>query len=531
MEETETHITVEFNDGEANGTSFATQRYYPVKSDNDDYLALFNSDPEQMASVVNGKPLWNGHTFEGWIESVDETTGNVTYTADWKEISPDIPQIPFNVLAGYISGISVDCVTVEDTVHPTRTGMDLLENSYESTDLYTATNGYGRPENRVDITIYADKYVEAYNDETPGHVSCKDSKQIVLKFRYDENGNGDEYKWWLVDDSTNNASSQNKKTITFNVEHEIIEPEPEYKVTDFTKARLTAAPDGITVTDDVNYEANPVVPYGGSVTLLYAITVTGTPGTEYTVTDEDATYVGGDPMAGTIPEDGDAVIYVTKTFTQDDLDNEGKSLNNTAKVTPGMNGVGNSTVTAQTIVTKGEEPKPEEHTYTLTFDANGGKFDQNAGGYDRPDDATRKLVVTTGEDYYNFTLSEIEEQTSPVRDGYIFKGWTTEKDNAQYNVSENGVSVDAENPDATIYALWEPVPETHGEITVDKELADSKTEFHPGETVTWTITITNESQDATKVIVDDPLEGVTLKDKDGNVSATPSMLRATTPSP
>jgi len=106
------------------------------------------------------------------------------------------------------------------------------------------------------------------------------------------------------------------------------------KLEKLEKERLTAGPsdvdlklpDGVTL----NYDQN-VVFVGDSapdVTLLYKITVTGTAGAQYKVSDDGATYVGGDPLAGTIASDKTtAVIYVTKTFTKNDVTN-GNLVNN-----------------------------------------------------------------------------------------------------------------------------------------------------------------------------------------------------------
>ena len=69
----------------------------------------------------------------------------------------------------------------------------------------------------------------------------------------------------------------------------------------------------ITLPDENN---KVTIPDGDSVTLLYKITVTGDEKAQYIVTDEGATQVSGDQLSGTLDADGEAVIYVTKTFTE-----------------------------------------------------------------------------------------------------------------------------------------------------------------------------------------------------------------------
>ena len=85
----------------------------------------------------------------------------------------------------------------------------------------------------------------------------------------------------------------------------------------------------------------------GYVTLLYGITVKGTPGAPFTVSDDDATFVaanaddelstGKDAVSGsqneffgTLPDDGEVTFYVSKPFEAKDIEN-GK-ISNTAFV-------------------------------------------------------------------------------------------------------------------------------------------------------------------------------------------------------
>lgn len=67
----------------------------------------------------------------------------------------------------------------------------------------------------------------------------------------------------------------------------------------------------------------------GKVTLLYSITVSGTPGTAYVVEDAGAVVKEGS-LSGVIGADGKAVVYVAKTFDWNDV--RTGSLKNTATV-------------------------------------------------------------------------------------------------------------------------------------------------------------------------------------------------------
>ena len=90
--------------------------------------------------------------------------------------------------------------------------------------------------------------------------------------------------------------------------------------------------EGVTIPDIWETVA---VPENGSVTLMYKISVFGDAGAAYNVTDENATVVNGYSLQGTIDSSRIAVIYVTKTFTADDITNG--CLTNNATVVPGDN--------------------------------------------------------------------------------------------------------------------------------------------------------------------------------------------------
>ena len=69
--------TVTYNDGEANGASFADQVYSNL---------LPGTATPAFTGGVNGKPVWTDHVFIGWEPSVDDTvTETVTYVAMWAD--------------------------------------------------------------------------------------------------------------------------------------------------------------------------------------------------------------------------------------------------------------------------------------------------------------------------------------------------------------------------------------------------------------------------------------------------------------
>ena len=108
--------------------------------------------------------------------------------------------------------------------------------------------------------------------------------------------------------------------------------------------KLVTSDDGLpfdpndAINDAITYpvDGKVTIPKDGQVTLLYKITVTGDTGSNYTIVDDDAQVVDGYELKGTITaeDDGQAVVYVTKTFDADDITSE-KTLSNTAEVKPG----------------------------------------------------------------------------------------------------------------------------------------------------------------------------------------------------
>lgn len=95
--------------------------------------------------------------------------------------------------------------------------------------------------------------------------------------------------------------------------------EPAKQLTGITKTRLTSVPAELGLTG-INTD-NPVsLQVGESATLLYAITVTGDEGANYTITDPTAEAVDPNAMSGTISSTGEATVYVTRTVSIGDID-------------------------------------------------------------------------------------------------------------------------------------------------------------------------------------------------------------------
>lgn len=130
------------------------------------------------------------------------------------------------------------------------------------------------------------------------------------------------------------------------------EPGDDYAITGIDKAlvdsedeKSAATVAGIDWADyDFPTDGKVIIPEDGTVTLLYAITVTGKEGAAFTVTDTGATLVSenvtadeNDTFTGSIPAGAASItFYVSKTFDADNLESasegDGTVLKNTATV-------------------------------------------------------------------------------------------------------------------------------------------------------------------------------------------------------
>lgn len=215
------------------------------------------------------------------------------------------------------------------------------------------------------------------------------------------------------------------------------EPEPQYTITSFTKERVTEAPendaDGFfhasLLDKDINYDATVNVPTDGNVKLLYKLTVSGNSDACFSIADEGATIVdsncGANATEGTIygdiPDDTAAIIYVTKTFTAEDVADG--QLTNTATISGEAGSVlsedldgdgdGKYTVTASTPATAPEGGGEDKTSYPgLTKEVQTGVDADNNPIWDEATSAaagssvTFKLESNVPDDLLNYINAE-----------------------------------------------------------------------------------------------------------------------------
>ena len=248
---------------------------------------------------------------------------------------PDDPQPPttptYEELKALID-VAVDCST---NGHDSKTA-DLIANTDGQNNSYTlSVTG-----NTATVTVHNGPYVAWYDEQYEGishSLVAGEQEDQTVELIYD---NG----WKLKDNATSST------TVHFDVVCSGTTPEPGEGITGLAKELVSTAEDAAAAVGTSKGYAFPengvvVIPNGGTVKLLYSITVEGTANTTFTVTDTDAELVevagidvedGNDSgtFVGTIPTDGSITFYVAKTFDSDSI--EGGNLINTASILEGQ---------------------------------------------------------------------------------------------------------------------------------------------------------------------------------------------------
>ncbi len=494
-------------------------------------------------------PSRDGYTFEGWYYDKDgknpvgesvtlnwsEGLGSasnpvsMTIYAKWKENDSKAPDAPKrDDLHGILRNfVKVHDVTKkhEDKEYCTWTGTH--DGMYESeVGSVEEVNG----EYYCDVILNGEVYADMYACESPfgvgeKHTLVTSGETQTIRLKYD-NASG---KW-------KEATGAEKGTVlaTFNVQCKVSE------ITGFEKELVKSEDDvpseiqvsGITYP---NEEGKVIIPDNGtSVTLLYKITVKGTPGKAYKVTDQGATWVGGGPMEGNIPESGETVIYVTKAFKNSDIKNG--NVVNTAKVTPGTGGDSSTTSTETTPVDtpkdttlevtktadKDSAVKGEIVTYTVTV-KNTGKYEaKNVVITDKLDDSKLEFVrAELGAEIYETEPADgkYTVESIPAGGSAILKITARVKDSVKTeDVIHNTADAELDNPAGDVTPGNKDVTVGGSPLDVTKSRI-TDTEVVAGATIKWRITITNNTNKDKTVTISDVLsnqENITVtEDEEG----------------
>ena len=364
--------TVTYTDGVVGKTVFSDQGYEGLKAG--------DATPKFV-----GTPSRTGYTFQGWSPAVKNTVdsamadanGNIVYTATWKK---NAEPTTYTVVHEYYTNGEKDGSTKQENISGKNVGdtvevkdiekvLKYTKNGVENTYTYTranqgvaANNPYGYTPGGVItqlelaesgniIVLRYDRTIkhnvvyswtglpDNHGQTLPTGGSYAENTEVTVNSTYTNitevtvDGTTYVFSGWSTTDATitNGKFTMPGKNVIIRGTWSVKVPNP--KLEKLEKVRLTEAPADVTLDlkgKTVNYDQNVVFvgDNAPAVTLLYKITVTGTEGARYKVTDTGATRVGGDPLEGTIAEGKtQAVIYVTKDFTKADIVN-GKLTNN-----------------------------------------------------------------------------------------------------------------------------------------------------------------------------------------------------------
>ena len=279
-----------------------------------------------------------GYTFAGWdtsssAQEVKYRAGvefiinsDMTLYAVWTKDSNE-PEATEGITVNKVfSGLTVEDIpedfsivyTAVNTKEPeystTKTlTLDNIEDFNEDTMTATWTAPHYAKTGGSTVTITENASVDGYTYETAASKGTVDNAAHTITVTY------------------SNIVTTATLTITNTYTPATVTPDTP-KLTGITKERLTVVPAELGLSG-INTAETVSLKVGETATLLYAITVSGDEGAAYKVTDDDAQWVGGASLNGTIDSSKTATIYVAKTISIDDIV-EGY-VENTAYVEPG----------------------------------------------------------------------------------------------------------------------------------------------------------------------------------------------------
>lgn len=344
--------------------------------------AVMLNKADATVTNANGTPslVWN-------VDLPAVKHGDVTHTITFTESNAGVTGFTGPIMTG--STVTLESLTVEDGVKPVITvtnKYDPDKNMYVLS--YDGMGGIGCPATQyTNIGNTTNHTFEVKGAETelkvPTHPqgytflgwSETDTNQAVA-YAYNS-----EIKTYTPATITLTKAAPSKTLYAVWKERPHVEPNP--KLEKLEKVRVTngaQAPAG--TPSDVEYGTVIFRSDDQKVKLLYKITVTGTEGAQYKVTDEGAEWVSGGTatkdgttlvVTGTIA-DGEttAVIYVTKEFGAADIKNN--MLTNNAEL------VSNGTTDDPTDGPSGDNGKDgdnsdasEQRNVTINFKTDGGE--------------------------------------------------------------------------------------------------------------------------------------------------------------
>ena len=415
------------DDGDGNFTGTI-----PENGESSFYVSMNFGEINESTTLHNAAKVDN--TGDGDIPEEPESSVDVDV-----EVPPTIPTD--EELEVMLDGkITVDCLnSMISPEHPDKVYGLVDEDHYKVSELTQTTDG----KYTFTVELVTDEYIADYNKEIGKEHKLSSGGEYKFTLTWDGN------KWIVKPDEGLVIKVECVYGIT-GIDKFLVADADQKEATGLTEDKLAR----FTFPDE---KGRINLPKDGKVTLLYGITVTGVAGEEFTVTDENAlltpdiatTVENKDNgiFTGTIPEDGSITFYVEKVFTASDIDKdivEGEeSLVNVAEITEGDVVPGEK---------DDEEIVPVATGYSLTYEANGGYFANDAA----------KTTATVGElNPAQYDLWSDEAGTIPVDEN----GKELAKPiHAQAAPPEDTVISDADLVDVELIGWTTEVPESAGQI-------------------------------------------------------------------
>ena len=396
------------------------------------YVSMNFGEINESTTLHNAATVAN--TGDGDIPEKPESSVDVDV-----EVPPTIPTD--EELEVMLDGkITVDCLnSMISPEHPDKVYGLVDEDHYKVSELTQTTDG----KYTFTVELVTDEYIADYNKEIGKEHKLSSGGEYKFTLTWDGN------KWIVKPDEGLVIKVECVYGIT-GIDKFLVADADQKKATGLTEEQLAR----FTFPDE---KGRINLPKDGKVTLLYGITVTGVAGEEFTVTDENALLtpkistnvknLENGIFTGTIPEGGSITFYVEKVFTIDDVktglvENE-ESLVNVAEITEGDIIPGKE---------DDEEIVPVATGYSLTYEANGGYFANDAA----------KTTATVGElNPAQYDLWSDEAGTIPVDENGKELAKPT---HAQAAPPEDTVISDADLVDVELIGWTTEVPESAGQI-------------------------------------------------------------------
>ena len=346
-----------------------------------------------------------------WRVAEDSIPVTITVHCDSEEPTPTTPEKPDADDLNDMLDVVLNCAS--NVGHADETYEDLLENSYDFGDVTHNDEGAYT----VDVTIDSDKYIADYSNnvvKVAHEIQDETQATKTVTLTYDK-----DHETW-----TTTGSPVEFLIVCKGVDWDISNIEKDL-VTEATldDAKANGVSDdalkNIIVPEDM--DDTVIIPEDGSVTLLYAITVSGKADIAFSVEDpgttliESSANVSVDENAdvatyiGSIPENGIVTFYVSKNFTVDNITENGQLVN--SATVAGDDGTTVKPGTEDDPANKDDEAiagEEEDNRPTPPPYIPGGDDDDNLGDNDGPSGLNT-------EDHFSYVVGYEDGMVKPQR--------------------------------------------------------------------------------------------------------------------